>query len=121
MAVKEGTQSKTTAKRSPGDPSAQDRFLADLVATRQAVNLFLINGVKLTGEIVAFDQFVILLNGSSQDHVYKRAVSTIQPASRTAPKTVDRHEPASSARTGAAKTPTIVRRAPRRVIDRSLL
>ena len=90
-------------------------------AAHQTVNLYLINGVKLTGEILAFDQFVILLSGSSQDHVYKRAVSTIQPVSQAAVKSLNRHEPTSSGQTGVAKTPTVVRVRPRRVIDKSLL
>ena len=42
--------------------------------------MFLVNGVMLQGEIVAFDLFCMLLqrDGLSQ-LVYKHAVSTVQP------------------------------------------
>ena len=121
MALKDATQSKTSKKRFEGGLPAQDRFLTELAAAHQTVNLYLINGVKLTGEILAFDQFVILLSGSSQDHVYKRAVSTIQPVSQAAVKSLNRHEPSTGAPVENAKRPTIVRVRPRRVIDKSLL
>jgi host factor-I protein len=47
----------------------------------QPVTMFLVNGVMLQGEIVAFDLFCMLLqrDGLSQ-LVYKHAISTVQPA-----------------------------------------
>ena len=60
--------------------SAQDRFLLQLIAERQQVTVFLVNGIRLDGRITAFDEHVILLEGEKIDHVYKHAVSTIQPA-----------------------------------------
>jgi len=46
---------------------------------RTKVAVFLVNGVKIEGEIVSFDKYVILVKGEMTDHVYKHAVSTIQP------------------------------------------
>ncbi len=43
------------------------------------VALFLVNGVRIEGEIAAFDDYVILVKGEMTDQVYKHAVSTIQP------------------------------------------
>ena len=67
----------------PGeDPRAslQDRFLAAAAARRDALTLFLVNGVMLQGEVVAFDQFSVLLRrGPLVQLVYKHAISTIQP------------------------------------------
>ena len=43
--------------------------------------MFLVNGVMLQGDIVAFDLFCMLLERERQVQlVYKHAVSTIQPA-----------------------------------------
>ncbi len=41
--------------------------------------IFLINGLKLEGRIVSFDDYAILLENDLSDHVYKHAISTIQP------------------------------------------
>jgi RNA chaperone Hfq len=61
-----------------GQPSAQDRFLSELITAHTKVDVFLTNGIRLHGEIIGFDNFVIQLNGPSVSQVYKRAVSTIQ-------------------------------------------
>ena len=59
--------------------SAQDRFLTQLAQERRKVAVFLTNGIKLEGEIKSFDEYTILIEGAMTDHVYKHAVSTIQP------------------------------------------
>jgi host factor-I protein len=64
------------------DPRAslQDRFLATAAANRDALTLFLVNGVMLQGEVAAFDQYSVLLTrGRLSQLVYKHAISTIQP------------------------------------------
>ena len=64
------------------DPRAslQDRFLATAAANREALTLFLVNGVMLQGEVAAFDQYSVLLSrGRLSQLVYKHAISTIQP------------------------------------------
>ena len=58
----------------------QEVFLGAVRRAREPVTMFLVNGVMLQGEIVAFDLFCMLLHrdGLSQ-LVYKHAVSTVQP------------------------------------------
>ena len=58
----------------------QEVFLGAVRRSGEPVTMFLVNGVMLQGEIVAFDPFCMLLqrDGLSQ-LVYKHAVSTVQP------------------------------------------
>ena len=58
----------------------QDPFLNALRKERIPVSVFLMNGIKLQGTIESFDQFVIVLNNTTNQLVYKHAVSTIVPA-----------------------------------------
>ena len=58
----------------------QDPFLNVLRKDRIPVSIYLVNGIKLQGQIESFDQFVILLKNSVNQLVYKHAVSTIVPA-----------------------------------------
>ena len=44
------------------------------------VSIFLVNGIKLQGKIQSFDQFVILLENTVNQMVYKHAISTVVPA-----------------------------------------
>ena len=57
----------------------QDPFLNALRRENVSVSIFLINGIKLQGQIDSFDQFVILLRNSVNQMVYKHAISTIVP------------------------------------------
>ncbi len=58
----------------------QDPFLNALRKERIPVSIYLVNGIKLQGQVESFDQFVILLKNSVSQMVYKHAVSTIVPA-----------------------------------------
>ncbi len=58
----------------------QDPFLNALRRERVPVAIYLVNGIKLQGQIESFDQFVILLKNSVSQLVYKHAVSTIVPS-----------------------------------------
>lgn len=60
--------------------SLQEPFLNALRKERVPVSIFLINGIKLQGQIESFDQFVILLRSNVSQMIYKHAVSTIVPA-----------------------------------------
>jgi len=60
--------------------SLQDPFLNALRKERIPVSIFLVNGIKLQGQVESFDQFVILLKNSVSQLVYKHAISTIVPA-----------------------------------------
>ena len=44
------------------------------------MSIYLVNGIKLQGQIDSFDQFVVLLKNSVSQMVYKHAISTIVPA-----------------------------------------
>ena len=44
------------------------------------MSIFLVNGIKLQGQIESFDQFVVLLRSATSQVIYKRAISTIVPS-----------------------------------------
>ncbi|MGD8784088.1 MAG: RNA chaperone Hfq [Thioalkalispiraceae bacterium] len=58
----------------------QDPFLNALRKERIPVAIYLVNGIKLQGQVESFDQFVVLLRNSVNQMVYKHAISTIVPA-----------------------------------------
>ena len=60
--------------------SLQDPFLNALRKERVPVPIFLVNGIKLQGQIESFDQFVVLLKNTVSQMVYKHAISTVVPA-----------------------------------------
>ncbi|MGD2084480.1 MAG: RNA chaperone Hfq [Chromatiales bacterium] len=60
--------------------SLQDPFLNTLRKERVPVSIFLVNGIKLQGQIESFDQFVVLLKNSVSQMVYKHAISTVVPS-----------------------------------------
>ena len=55
----------------------QDPFLNALRKERIPVSIFLVNGIKLQGQVESFDQFVVLLKNNVSQMVYKHAISTI--------------------------------------------
>ncbi len=59
----------------------QKVFLSAVQRSEDAVTMFLVNGVMLQGEIVAFDLFCMLLERERMAQlVYKHAISTVQPS-----------------------------------------
>ncbi len=58
----------------------QDPFLNILRREHIPVSVFLVNGIKLQGQIDSYDQFVILLKNAVNQMIYKHAISTIVPA-----------------------------------------
>lgn len=60
--------------------SLQDPFLNSLRKERIPVSIFLVNGIKLQGQIESFDQYVVLLKNAVSQMVYKHAISTVVPA-----------------------------------------
>ena len=60
--------------------SLQDPFLNVLRKEKVPVSIYLVNGIKLQGQVESFDQFVVLLKNSVSQMVYKHAISTIVPA-----------------------------------------
>jgi host factor-I protein len=58
----------------------QDPFLNILRKDRIPVSVYLVNGIKLQGQIESFDSFVVLLRNSISQMIYKHAISTIVPS-----------------------------------------
>jgi len=73
----------------------QDPFLNSLRKDRIPVSIFLVNGIKLQGQIESFDQYVVLLKNTVSQMVYKHAISTVVPA----------RNPRSSTTTGSTTQP----------------
>ena len=57
----------------------QDPFLNILRKEHVPVSIYLVNGIKLQGQIESFDQYVGLLRNTVMQMVYKHAISTIVP------------------------------------------
>ena len=62
----------------------QDPFLNALRKERTPVSIYLVNGIKLQGQVESFDQFVIVLRNTVNQMIYKHAVSTVVPAKNIA-------------------------------------
>ena len=58
----------------------QDPYLYILRKGRVPVSIYLVNGIKLQGQIESFDQFVVLLKNTVSQMVYKHAISTVVPS-----------------------------------------
>lgn len=58
----------------------QDPFLDTLRKDSIPVSVYLVNGIKLQGQIEAYDQYVVLLKNMVTQMVYKHAISTIVPS-----------------------------------------
>lgn len=60
----------------------QDNYLEKLRIEQTSVSLYLINGIKLLGQISSYDEDIILLRDSKNIYeqlIYKHAISTIVP------------------------------------------
>ncbi len=60
----------------------QDTYLEKLRMEQTSVSLYLINGIKLLGQISAYDVQVVLLRDNKnlcEQLIYKHAISTIVP------------------------------------------
>ena len=58
----------------------QDSFLNQIIKDNIPVSIYLLNGIKLQGQVQSFDQYVIVLSGSTPQLIYKHSVSTIVPS-----------------------------------------
>ncbi|RKE25210.1 host factor-I protein [Paraburkholderia sp. BL23I1N1] len=67
-------------------PSVQDEFLQTLLNDKTTVNVFLVNGIRLSGQLAGFDQFAVLLeSGPGVQLVFKHAISTVMPVNGRGP------------------------------------
>jgi host factor-I protein len=57
----------------------QDPYLNLLRKEHVPVSIYLVNGIKLQGQIESFDPYVVLLRNTVTQMVYKHAISTIVP------------------------------------------
>ena len=77
-------KSRQPGERQPSQASTntlQADFLDNLIG--QTVTVYLINGIRLGGQIQQTDQYTLLLGGvegNPDQLVFKHAISTIQPA-----------------------------------------
>ena len=75
----------------------QDPFLNILRKDRIPVSIYLVNGIKLQGQIESFDQYVVLLRNTVTQMVYKHAISTVVPTRAvnmpSVPENSDKHVP----------------------------
>ena len=60
--------------------SLQDPYLNTLRKEQIPVSIYLVNGIKLQGQIEAFDQYVVLLRNTVNQMIFKHAISTVQPS-----------------------------------------
>ncbi len=60
--------------------SLQDPYLNTLRKEQIPVSIYLVNGIKLQGQIEAFDQYVVLLRNTVSQMIFKHAISTVQPS-----------------------------------------
>jgi host factor-I protein len=58
----------------------QDPFLNTLRREHVPVSIYLVNGIKLQGQVESFDQYVVLLKNTVTQMVYKHAISTVVPS-----------------------------------------
>ena len=78
----------------------QEPFLNALRKERIPVSIYLVNGIKLQGQIESFDSFVVLLRNNVSQMVYKHAISTVVPA-----RAVRIYDPEGDNTEGAAEPP----------------
>ncbi|HET7158440.1 MAG TPA: RNA chaperone Hfq [Burkholderiales bacterium] len=60
----------------------QNEFLNNLRKGRVPVSIFLVNGIRLAGQIQSFDQYSIRLHGTPPQLVLKRVIATVLPDTR---------------------------------------
>lgn len=75
----------------------QDPYLNALRKERVPVSIYLVNGIKLQGQIDSFDQFVVLLRNSVSQMIYKHAISTVVPARNVKLPLYDESSPGNNA------------------------
>jgi host factor-I protein len=69
----------------PNSLHVQDAYIQRVTESKQPVNIFLMNGIKLHGVIEGHDNYTLLISGNvnhASQLVYKHAISTIQIAAK---------------------------------------
>lgn len=55
----------------------QDKFLQELRESQTLVSVFLVNGIRLQGQVEFFDNYIVAVKSTVTQLVYKHAISTI--------------------------------------------
>lgn len=72
----------------------QESFLDSLITGHKPVNIFLVNGIRLSGTIRSYDQWVLLLDSpTGMQTIYKHSVSTVQDSEHRGPNKPVQHDP----------------------------
>jgi host factor-I protein len=70
----------------PAESHPQNDFMNAARKERKRVEIYLVNGIRLTGCIESFDQYLVMLRTPvGLQGIYKRAISTIQLDTGTRP------------------------------------
>ncbi|MPW19833.1 RNA chaperone Hfq [Paraburkholderia sp. CNPSo 3157] len=70
----------------PAESHPQNDFMNTARKERKRVEIYLVNGIRLTGCIESFDQYLVMLRTPvGLQGIYKRAISTIQLDTGTRP------------------------------------
>jgi host factor-I protein len=60
--------------------SVQDEFLQSLLEEKTSASVYLINGIRLSGQVASFDSYVVILQSvSGHQMIFKHAISTVMP------------------------------------------
>jgi host factor-I protein len=71
----------------------QESFLDSLINGHKPVNIFLVNGIRLSGTIRSYDQWVLLLDSPTGiQTIYKHSVSTVQDSEHRGPNKSFQHD-----------------------------
>ncbi|HPP31104.1 MAG TPA: RNA chaperone Hfq [Soehngenia sp.] len=59
----------------------QDHLLNEAKVNKNEITVYLMNGYKIKGKIIGFDNFIIVLDSEGKEMIiYKHAISTIVPS-----------------------------------------
>jgi len=62
----------------PAAQNIQDTFLNTARKERSSITIYLMSGVKLTGRILSFDKYSVVLNTNNQEQlIFNHAISTV--------------------------------------------
>jgi host factor-I protein len=57
----------------------QSQFLQGLCESKTHVSVYLVNGIRLHGQIESFDNYIVAVRSTVTQLVYKHAISTVIP------------------------------------------
>jgi host factor-I protein len=97
-------------KMKDDSPQEQDAFLNSMRSDGTSVSVYLVNGIRLVGQVQSFDRHMVLLSSQTGVQlVYKHAISTVQPEpERVRPVPTESSETPSSHET--MRAPVVVTR-----------